>query len=240
MHLNRSVAMFAPDEAVMQNVQQKQQFIPNPSQQSTQQLSQAANREENIMEKSLPRPVLVDLKKRGRKKWNAAQLRYMQSPLDFPLLRDIGLSLNSASDRLLLVIQQRSTNTRRKITTSKVMQLHQYLLDVIGEEDRILFMGISALRSGSAVMESLKAHDEPLLLPVSSETNKMSLEDMEAMLGDGDRKDGGGASTYTHSLDKDNYGPTGLIEEKMHIVTPWTLCKSWDACAIGTISGYPS
>lgn len=165
----------------------------------------------------------------------------MQSPLDFPSLRDIGFPLNSVCDRLLLFDQQRSTNTSRKVTTSKVIQLHQYLQDVIGKEDRMSFMGVSELRSDRAVMEGLKAHDEPLLMSVTSNTtNMMSLEDMEAMLGDGDRKDGGGATTCNHSLDKDNYGPTGLIEEKMHIVTPWTLCKSWDACAIGTMSGCPS
>ena len=77
--------------------------------------------------------------------------------------------------------------------------------------------------------------------------NPLSLKDMEAMFADTDdaaNNDNDGASS-SHAPDKhdavdhcadssSSKGPTSLF------IKPWTLCDSWDACAIGTMPGYPS
>ncbi len=296
MHFVRSVALFNPNEAVVQRLQQhhdhRRQAVIEASQQNLQQFSQASNCVEELMETPPPRPILLDLKKRGRKKWNISQLRYMQSPLDFPSLRDIGFPLNVACDRLLLFHQHRSSINSRQTTDSVVMRLHQYLHDVIGDKDRIPLMGIctynncclgndaphdtihyavdsegcsttegegererdeyqlglvskARLSSGGALIGSLKAQDyEQLLLLESERTdNMMSLEDMEAMFGWDVCKDSCIDSTCMNSPGKRRDAaqcPTRLMKEDFHAITPWTLCKSWDACAIGTMPGYPS
>jgi hypothetical protein len=281
MHFDRSVAMIAQNEAAaVQHLKQEhpqQQAVTEPLLQIPQQLSQ----------NSLPRPILFDLKKRGRKKWNTYQLRYMQSPLDFQSLSGIGFPLNSVCDRLFLLRQQRSSIHCGMTSTSRVMRLYQYLQDIIGEKDRILFMGISTynscclgagydntiasdpnrcstaakvgvggrkechlglgsrarLRPSGAAAEGLESLNEPLPLTISSKTNKMSLEDMEAIFsGEGNMNgDGDSPSIYSpdRKLDVVNC-PTMLDDNSHNITQPWTLCNYWDACAIGALPGYPS
>jgi hypothetical protein len=138
MHFDRSVALFASNEAVEQYQEHQQQLAPGKSLQ----LPQSPDPRDEMTKKSSPRLVIVDLKKRGRKKWNGAQLRYMQSPLKFSSLDDIGFPLNSVCDRLLSFQQQNTSTNIRKTTSSAVMRLYQYLEDVIGEKDRVVFMGL--------------------------------------------------------------------------------------------------
>jgi len=93
----------------------------------------------------------------------------------------------------------------------------------------------------------------------------MTLEEMEAALNDEDEDDdddgcsdasvddkGGGSDN--HSDGDNNEFPDAVSESKMEyqvgwkggeaeggvVVEPWSLCKHWEPCKLGTIPGYPS
>ena len=221
MHFDRTVAIFAPEAVHKSEVADSLLQIAEP-------LSDSGKEKQDVS----PQPV-IDLKKKGRKKWTPVQLEYMQSPLDYSSLKEIGFPLNSVCDRLLC-------HNNYVMSFNKgggaVIELQKYLENIIGKE-RVLSMGLRIRNETgkSDIAPTMdKSNDTTNLVsknfPVSDTSNILSLEDMEAMLdvdAGTEKKDAititGCVSTYTHSPDK-----------------PWTLCKSWDACAIGTMPGYPS
>jgi len=78
---------------------------------------------------------------------------------------------------------------------------------------------------------------------LKDDTSGMSLAQMEALLSDSDTEDDHGdeskpegATQAIDGGDDDN----GLKEPAKNETVAWTLCKSWDTCAIGTLPGYPS
>jgi len=196
----------------------------------------------------------VDLKKKGRKKWTTAEVEYMQSALDFSSLSQIGFPLNSVCDRLhshqkefsfecsgeLNVVASNASNT--------VGSLQQLLEDVIGEE-RVMCMGIyghngiaascdivATLLESGAASTSKASQGDPL-----HATNNLSLEDMEAMFGNDDAKSNTvvPSTCPTGKEDGGQCVKDGSEIVSVHSMKPWSLCATWDACAIGTMPGYP-
>ena len=51
-----------------------------------------------------------------------------------------------------------------------------------------------------------------------------------------------GSNETLTSSDKDKCSPPSAeaLPPTARKIKPWTLCKGWDACAIGTLPGYPS
>jgi len=254
----------------------------------------------------------IDLKKRGKKKWTAAQHLYMQGPLDYTYLHEtVGLPLNSVCDRLLMFKQQRGdvpsattmchdevstingcgtllasssfsniAKTATTATTSVVGQLHQYLEDVVGKEDRVIFMGIcddnadrheirkewerssdanqmlanvgddgrtNEITSEKMEEEVSKDREEESAPPQAKRQKKLSLEEMESIFDDDAHTmmhvDSVAPHFSTHALtggNADNSTDESINDESLFHIKPWTLCKDWDACAIGTMPGYPS
>ena len=74
-------------------------------------------------------------------------------------------------------------------------------------------------------------------------TSGMFLEQMEALLSGSDAEDDHGDESKpagaTRAFDVAN-DSTVLKEPAKNETIAWTLCKSWDPCAIGTLPGYPS
>jgi len=214
----------------------------------------------------------IDLKKKGRKKWTHAEFEYMQSPLTFSSLHEIGFPLNSVCDRLLLHQKDLSKCSASNVdsnASTAVEELQTFLEDVIGKE-RVLFMGIydhkdmevstdrdhhptkeknwtkgeeqtpknivpdSKTDKEAPNEESKASHGDPLLT-----ASLLSLADMEAMLGNADTQtDTDGAPAHSPDRDDGGHCMDGW-EDTLVYRKPWALCEKWDACAIGTMPGYP-
>jgi hypothetical protein len=103
-----------------------------------------------------------------------------------------------------------NTATAANSTTLAVVQLHQHLESVIGKKERIVFMGLYD-DDDEVVSHAAVNDDGSNETLISSDKDKGSPPSAEAL------------------------PPTGARKIK-----PWTLCKGWDACAIGTLPGFPS
>jgi hypothetical protein len=75
----------------------------------------------------------------------------------------------------------------------------------------------------------------------------LSLEEMEAIFEGDDHAmtdvDNGAPPLSTHSqngCNSDHSTGERINHDSAVDIKPWTLCKGWDACAIGTLPGYPS
>eukprot|EP01082_Thalassiosira_pseudonana_P015386 g14388.t1 g14388 contig9:1732035-1734419(+) len=161
----------------------------------------------------------VDLKKKGRKKWTLTEQSFMQSPLSYNLLHGLGMPLNSVCDRLMLRLHDTSASTEENTTTSEksLEELHSFLEEVLGR-DRVICMGLQTKNNKG--LESTEAKDEQVAL---------SLEEIEAMVSGGGRNNDTATSASLRVTDLNSFN--------LH---PWTLCKSWDCCAIGSMPGFPS
>ena len=294
MHFDKSVASWCVPEdrgdEVGLKVGQKEQpsQVPSPCESHGERISDGDTRLSQHEERQQQRQ-RIDLKKRGRKKWTTAQHLYMQCPLDFFYLHDrAGIPLNSVCDRLLHFRQQREdyflattsiakTNATTN-TTAVVVQLHKYLEDVIGEKERVIFMGlydgvenqhemgrksprgsnlipVNANNDDITQMKNDKeedkeeAEDEIESSPPSSKRQKvLSLEEMEAIFDD-DAYPSVDSTDCAHppsahsrlNCEDDDHNTGKTIDDNIPFhVKPWTLCKGWDACAVGTLPGYPS
>ena len=313
MHLDKSVASWSTPEnedvdvGVEVVVEEQQERITRPSkpcESSGEPTSTDGAKSPLQQQQSHPqRRQPIDLKKRGKKKWTAAQHLYMQGPLEYTYLHEmVGLPLNSVCDRILIFRQQRgdfdevsningggttlasssSSNITKTATTaaiSVVGQLHQYLEDVIGKEERVIFMGICDdngdrheirkewERSSDANQmpanvgddgrtneitsemeeEVSKDREEESAPPQAKRQKKLSLEEMESIFEDDAHTmmhvDSVAPRSSTHALNggnADNSTGESINDDSLFHIKPWTLCKGWDACAIGTMPGYPS
>ena len=171
-------------------------------------------------------PQAIDLKKKRRKNWTAAELEYMQGPLDFEYLDKIGLPLNAVCDRLRS--HQKAANAG-----AAMGELQQLLEGVVGEKNRVVFMGLEK--------ETPAIATEGVRIPqpeVDSEDRQLSailtLEDMEAILGN---------EKAANDTSRASVPPLGTDETAGDGpscgVTPWKMCERWDSCAIGTMPGHP-
>jgi hypothetical protein len=81
-------------------------------------------------------------------------------------------------------------------------------------------------------------------LPVAT-AGLLSLGDIEAMLGNASARptNNDAPSRVSHDKEDTEHGGAddGWDEGTASVrVSPWTLCQKWDACAIGTMPGYPA
>ena len=143
----------------------------------------------------------------------------MQNPLSYNLLHGLGMPLNSVCDRLMLRLHDTSASTEENTTTSEksLEELHSFLEEVLGR-DRVICMGLQTKNSKG--LESTEAKDEQAAL---------SLEEIEAMVSGGGRNNDTATSASLRVTDLNSFN--------LH---PWTLCESWDCCAIGSMPGFPS
>ncbi|KAL3772202.1 hypothetical protein ACHAW5_009349 [Stephanodiscus triporus] len=319
MHFDKSVATWSipedggGDVGLVVPLEQHHSVEPSLPRAQQERLEPASNEETNSpqnQQQQQRQP--IDLKKRGRKKWTAAQHLYMQGPLDFSYLYErVGMPLNSVCDRLLLFRQQHedyssatmpcsgggskidggstllassssSNNTQvaATATSTVVGQLHEFLENVIGKKERVIFMGIyddindqhkmgtEWQRSSEVAQRPDNVDDDSITKEEKKETeeeeeeskhgegsspppakvqNLLSLEEMEAIFEGDDHTmtdvDNGAPPLLTHSPNignADNSSGGRINHHSIIHIKPWTLCKGWDACAIGTLPGYPS
>jgi hypothetical protein len=161
-----------------------------------------------------------------------------------------------------------------------VGQLHQYLEDVIGKKERVIFMGIydnngdrhrmrrewerssdtnhmradveddggtNQVRSEKMEEDESKDREEESAPPQSKRQQLLSLEEMESIFDDAAHTTTGvdsfAPNSSTHALNGghgDYSSGETIHDDSLFCIKPWTLCKGWDACAIGTVPGYPS
>ena len=117
--------------------------------------------------------------------------------------------------------------------------------------------------NGNGIDEDDNTAKKSISIIKDDDTNSISLEDMEKMLSD-DRDDVGDDDDNCHkeknNSNEENDGhpdknsnecpqihadttstSTGVrTDSRTRTIKPWTLCTSWDACAIGTLPGYVS
>eukprot|EP00584_Thalassiosira_punctigera_P009114 CAMPEP_0172530004 /NCGR_PEP_ID=MMETSP1067-20121228/3897_1 /TAXON_ID=265564 ORGANISM="Thalassiosira punctigera, Strain Tpunct2005C2" /NCGR_SAMPLE_ID=MMETSP1067 /ASSEMBLY_ACC=CAM_ASM_000444 /LENGTH=928 /DNA_ID=CAMNT_0013314147 /DNA_START=96 /DNA_END=2879 /DNA_ORIENTATION=- len=246
MHFDRSVAMY--DKSVM-----SQSTVDKPIMQAKSPPDRAVTSER----KQLPSR-LVDLKKKGRKKWTLAELEYMQTPLEYLSLREIGFPLNSVCDRLHSHICDFSpvctSGSDVANSVSAVELLRQLLEDIMGEE-RVPFMDlhnhegidksshrnncpmtkesvaggdVRDTRESAAVPDQVPENDAPKDVSKASQsnslctTNILSLEDMEAMLGNADANtDTNAASMCSPDREKGGHCIEDGSEKASLRVMPW-------------------
>lgn len=173
--------------------------------------------------RQLPSPLsqgkqAIDLKKRGRKKWTVIQRLYMQSPLEYLYLhKTVGLPLNSVCDRLLLYRQQFGD-----------------LFGATALSSKTITNTAAAVNSTSLAVVQLHQHLENVI-GKKERIVFMGLYDNDEVVSHADVNDNGSNGTLISSNKDEGSPPTGARKIK-----PWTLCKGWDACAIGTLPGFPS
>ena len=81
--------------------------------------------------------------------------------------------------------------------------------------------------------------DANIKASVEMNPNHISLEDIEAMLGDTIAKDDNESSPHSTGRNwADKKIDDGSNTEVL--IKPWTFCEKWDACAIGTMPGCPA
>lgn len=292
MHFDRSVAMMMIDVPQVRPITTNQQLDESkdalPAQEM--ELVPPQQQEQKAIMPQQQQKVQIDLKKKGKKKWNCKELEYMQGALDYSALHDIGFPLNSICDRFYGSQQQKRTTI--------VGDLMQFLEGIIGEEERVSFMGlydkndgrqeeVPSSSSNSDLVVKEEAHTQGKTEKVNIDSNEpsadgiqnnvlakpsgqvspnnlLSLEDMEAMMMVGadatttaaidEKKDALSCNQSSQNTPEkegtipmdqcinDSTGCDGspTITALLPTVKPWTLCKSWDVCAIGTMPGYPS
>lgn len=173
-------------------------------------------------QRQLPSPLsqgkqAIDLKKRGRKKWTTAQRLYMQSPLEYLYLhKTVGLPLNSVCDRLLLYRQQLGDSFDATALSSKTITANSTTLAVMQ-----LHQHLENVIGKKERIVFMGLYDD---------------DDDDKVVSHAAVNDGGSNETHISS-DKDKGSPQAL---GTRTIKPWTLCKGWDACAIGTLPGFPS
>lgn len=199
----------------------------------------------------------IDLKKKGRKNWTQQQLQFMQSHLQYTTFQSLGIPMNSICDRLLLHGEKYLCDSESGV--GKLLHLFEGILT----ENRVAFMGL--VEKEGTYDDNINADDafcvdaakvEPETVTpcadkstaagastdATSISKDMSLEDMEAFLSSAVNPED--KCTKEGSNDLDN------VQEKTQTPTsrgsafpeikPWTLCKTWDSCAIGSMPGYPA
>ena len=138
----------------------------------------------------------------------------MQSPLEYLYLhKTVGLPLNSVCDRLLLYRQQLGDSFDATALSSKT---------------------ITNTNSTTLVVVQLHQHIESVI-GKKERIVFMGLYDDDEVVGH--------ANETLISSDKDKGSPPplqALPPKGTRTIKPWTLCKGWDACAIGTLPGFPS
>jgi len=222
MHFNRSAAMYT-DEAksvlVASQTGEKREFQSQP----------------------------IDLKKKGRNNWTQNQLKFMQSPLQYTtFFRSLGIPMNSVCDRL---VSHRDTYfCHNDSVVGKLLHLFEGILG----ENRVVSMGL-VVQSETNVADATEveretarpAADKSAEAVASTDTTltakDMSLEDIEAFLRSATTPEDNcpGAGTNDPDNVEDHLALRSTIESSNGI-KPWTLCKSWDSCAIGSMPGYPA
>jgi hypothetical protein len=125
-------------------------------------------------------PELIDLKKKGRKKWTPWEQHFIQSPLEVS-----SVPLNSVCDRLLAHLGS-VPSVPDEQSIDGVVELYLFLQQLLGNNR--VYCGISE----------------------------------------------------SHCDNNTRVAGATMDGQNQSNVAPWTLCKSWDACAIGTMPGFPA
>ena len=185
----------------------------------------------------------IDLKKKGRKNWTQQQLNFMQGSLQYTIFQNLGVPLNSICDRLV-------THRHRYSRDSVASELLHFFEDIIGD-NRVAFMGLVR----QTEVDGQKDDDCVPVSEVEQKTtsaeaandlltkNAMSLEDMEAFLNGAKKPEDEIADETSNTAGKEinTDAKRSTIKAWNTVdIKPWTLCKSWDSCAIGSVAGYPA
>ena len=195
----------------------------------------------------------IDLKKKGRNNWTQQQLNFMQSHLPYTTFQSLGVPMNSICDRIISHREKYSGEIG-----SVVGKLLHLFLDIL-EENRIAFMGLAVQKGTDAnvnddvCVAAYKADQEGVIsdadksaaeasTDATAASKDMSLEDIEAFLSNATKTEDKCTDEGTNDLSnvqaKRKTQSSSVFDAPE--IKPWTLCKSWDSCAIGSLPGYPA
>ena len=171
----------------------------------------------------------VDLTRKRIWKWTEVEKSFMADCAPFEALHRWQFPLNS--------LYQRCTSSPSASGGGKVTELVSLFKkaggDHIFDDNMEVTGGVKThddVNHEQASSSEQKAAEEKSSLSPHPKTGTtgMSLEQMEALLSDSDAED------------NDTNGDRGALETPFNgKVTAWSQCKSWEACAIGTLPGYP-
>ena len=199
----------------------------------------------------------IDLKKKGKKNWTQQQLKFMQSHLQCATFQSFGIPMNSVCDRLLSHRDKYFCNS-----DSIVGKLSHSLESILGE-NRVVCMGLveqtktkdtndgacvataaDEVERGTALPDADKSAVAAAFTDATLTAKGMSLEDVEAFISSATTPEDKSPETGTKdALDNvhDGLAKRPTIEAlNAPDIKPWTLCTSWDSCAIGSMPGFPA
>ena len=167
-----------------------------------------------------------NIQQRPRERWTEDLLLHMESGAPLDVLKRVRLPLNSVCDRLLVEGEGECCK-----------EMVRVLEDILAEDRVPLKVARKALifkRTIEDVHSDPKASLSEKKVCIDSTSDKSSttllaLEEMEGMLLEEDDKS---EPTCIPQIVNDNSKDNG---DK---IKPWTLCQTWDPCAIGTLPGF--
>ena len=191
----------------------------------------------------------IDLTRKRVWKWTEAEKSFMADCAPFEALHRWQFPLNS--------LYQRCTSSPSASGGGKVSELISLFEKADGDhilDDNVEVAGNikthADANNDQASSSEKKARAEEIVEENSSPpphlkggASGMSLEQMEALLSDSDAEDDHGDDSKPKEDTRVNgtNGDEDALETPSNCeVTAWSQCKSWEACAIGTLPGYPS
>jgi hypothetical protein len=154
-----------------------------------------------------------DLFKKAASSWSMDERDFMESPASYSVLCQAGLPLNSLYDRLA----NASESGRRR---------HSHVLAVIFNG----ILGAERVRNaGASVADDSHARSGTASLEAPP-TDTLSLAETELVLLKGANQDS--------AKEKEQTTPEGM-NAPSNVKRVWIKCQAWDACAIGSLPGFP-
>lgn len=155
-----------------------------------------------------------NIRQRPREKWSEDLLLHMESSAPLEVLRRARLPLNNICDRYI-------SEGESDICKEMVALLN----DILGKE-RVPGVFVKDASSKRRISNISKDEDAN---PSNGEAKTLGLEEMEGMLHDDDDDEQKEEEETTEREPK---------TMKTEAISPWTLCHSWEPCAIGTLPGF--
>lgn len=139
----------------------------------------------------------------------------------------LSFPLNGLCDRCSNIEKDDSSPCR-----STSLQLAELFVHILGD-DRMPAFGADVTQEPAVTVEKKPAKSEVTLPPqeAASQTNGVSLAEMEALLSNGHPPT---SDSNPLPVDDDDATPATNTPR-----TAWLRCKSWDPCSLGTVPGYP-
>ena len=178
-----------------------------------------------------------NIRQRPREKWSEHLLLHMESSAPLDILKRVRIPLNSVCDRFSEGESDMSKEMsvflegilgKERVRQSLVRGMRSTLKRSIGDisNDDVNVKSIPTAGSNDNERGGANDKDESYLL---------GLEEIEGLLSDEERTNDGDSRIPVQVQVREREESKAT---KSKTIVPWTLCQSWEPCAIGTLPGY--